>query len=232
MERTTTSRGKKTAEVQYAITSLSRPRRRRGLAHDPLARPLGDRELALGPRRDVRRRQVPGQDWASSAELELRDARFIVGIRMHTQGMTIEQAEDFFEQRSVPAAAGRRLRDEARHVGRPLRLLHAGQARDPQAARGLQDQTWRRVLAAGASTTSSCGWGRCRCHSCARRCWASGDRRRRVAIAPALQRALRAMDGEQGACWRLQRPASHDAGASPPDCGVPRQMPEHRRPTK
>jgi len=27
----------------------------------------------------------------------LRDARFIVGIRMHTQGMTIEQAEDFFE---------------------------------------------------------------------------------------------------------------------------------------
>jgi uncharacterized protein (DUF885 family) len=27
----------------------------------------------------------------------LRDARFIVGIRMHTQGMTIAQAEDFFE---------------------------------------------------------------------------------------------------------------------------------------
>ena len=26
----------------------------------------------------------------------LRDARFIVGIRMHTQGMTIEEAEDFF----------------------------------------------------------------------------------------------------------------------------------------
>jgi len=26
----------------------------------------------------------------------LRDARFVVGIRMHTQGMTIPQAEDFF----------------------------------------------------------------------------------------------------------------------------------------
>ena len=26
----------------------------------------------------------------------LRDARFIVGIRMHTQGMTMEQAEEFF----------------------------------------------------------------------------------------------------------------------------------------
>jgi len=26
----------------------------------------------------------------------LRNARFIVGIRMHTQGMTIQQAEDFF----------------------------------------------------------------------------------------------------------------------------------------
>jgi uncharacterized protein (DUF885 family) len=26
----------------------------------------------------------------------LRDARFIVGIRMHTQGMTLQQAQDFF----------------------------------------------------------------------------------------------------------------------------------------
>jgi uncharacterized protein (DUF885 family) len=26
----------------------------------------------------------------------LRDARFIVGIRMHTKGMTLQQAEDFF----------------------------------------------------------------------------------------------------------------------------------------
>ena len=28
----------------------------------------------------------------------LRDARFIVGIRMHTQGMTIPQAEEFFQK--------------------------------------------------------------------------------------------------------------------------------------
>jgi uncharacterized protein (DUF885 family) len=26
----------------------------------------------------------------------LRDARFLVGLRMHTQGMTVKQAEDFF----------------------------------------------------------------------------------------------------------------------------------------
>lgn len=27
----------------------------------------------------------------------MRDARFVAGIRMHTQGMTIAEAEDFFE---------------------------------------------------------------------------------------------------------------------------------------
>ena len=78
----------------------------------------------------------------------LRDARFIVGIRMHTKGMTMEQAEDFFVDGRLPAAPGRAVREQARHVGPDLRLLHDGQADDPQAARRLQGEDGRAVLAA------------------------------------------------------------------------------------
>ena len=40
----------------------------------------------------------PSYRLAQLQDALLRDARFIVGIRMHTAGMTIEQAEDFFEK--------------------------------------------------------------------------------------------------------------------------------------
>jgi uncharacterized protein (DUF885 family) len=35
----------------------------------------------------------------------LRDARFIVGIKMHTQGMTIDQAVDFFQKQGYQTRA-------------------------------------------------------------------------------------------------------------------------------
>jgi len=34
----------------------------------------------------------------------LRDARFIVGIRMHTQGMSVKEAETFFEKEAYQSA--------------------------------------------------------------------------------------------------------------------------------
>jgi uncharacterized protein (DUF885 family) len=34
----------------------------------------------------------------------LRDARFIVGIRMHTKGMTLTEAEEFFVRRAISRA--------------------------------------------------------------------------------------------------------------------------------
>jgi uncharacterized protein (DUF885 family) len=38
----------------------------------------------------------------------LRDARFVVGIKMHTQGMTMKQAEEFFQKEGYqPAAVAR-----------------------------------------------------------------------------------------------------------------------------
>ena len=46
----------------------------------------------------------------------LRDARFIVGIRMHTQGMTVAQAEEFFVQGGLSVAARRAIGEQARHV--------------------------------------------------------------------------------------------------------------------
>ena len=67
----------------------------------------------------------------------LRDARFIVGIRMHTQGMTIAEARRVVREGGLSAAARRRVGKQARHVGCDLRLLHDGKADDPEAARRL-----------------------------------------------------------------------------------------------
>ena len=84
----------------------------------------------------------------------LRDVRFIVGIRMHTKGMTIAQAEELLRQGGLSAAAGRRLREQARHVRPDLRLLHDGQADDPQAARRLQGEDGRASTRCRSSTTA------------------------------------------------------------------------------
>ena len=46
----------------------------------------------------------------------LRDVRFIVGIKMHTQGMTVDEATKLFETAGPPAASGRGLGSQARHV--------------------------------------------------------------------------------------------------------------------
>ena len=45
----------------------------------------------------------PKQRLAQQQEALLRAARFVVGIRMHTQGMTLAQATDFFEKEGLQA---------------------------------------------------------------------------------------------------------------------------------
>ncbi len=40
----------------------------------------------------------------------LRDVRFIVGIKMHTQGMTVDEATKLFETAGASAASGGRSR--------------------------------------------------------------------------------------------------------------------------
>ena len=81
----------------------------------------------------------------------LRDVRFIVGIKMHTGGMTVEQARDMFVSEAYVPHGGGGVRGETRDIGRDLRLLHDGQADDPQAARGLQGRTGRQLLPEGFS---------------------------------------------------------------------------------
>ena len=50
----------------------------------------------------------------------LRDARFIVGIRMHTQGMTLAQAREFFVKEGYqPRADRRRSRPSGARPMRP-----------------------------------------------------------------------------------------------------------------
>ena len=73
----------------------------------------------------------------------LRDARFIVGIRMHTQRHDGRAGGGVLRQGGLSAASGREVREQARHLRRHLRLLHDGEADDPEAARRLQDEDGR-----------------------------------------------------------------------------------------
>ena len=101
----------------------------------------------------------------------LRDARFIVGIRLHTKGMTVAEAEEFFVDGRLPVATRRAIRKQARHVRRDVRLLHDGQADDPETTRRLQGEDGRANFRCRISTTPSSSSVRCRCRSCAGRCW-------------------------------------------------------------
>jgi uncharacterized protein (DUF885 family) len=53
----------------------------------------------------------------------LRDARFIVGIKMHTQGMTIDQAVDFFQKEGYQTRATG-LVEAKRGAGDPTYLYY------------------------------------------------------------------------------------------------------------
>ena len=78
----------------------------------------------------------------------LRDARFIVGIRLHTRGMTVAEAQDFFMKeayQSRPVAVSESKRGTS---GSDVWLLHDGQTDDPEAARRLQGAARAAVLAA------------------------------------------------------------------------------------
>ena len=79
----------------------------------------------------------------------LRNARFIVGIEMHTGKMTLEQGQEFFVKEGYPGSAGRRGGSQARHLRSDVPLLHSGQAADPEAARRLPQEAGQQIYAAG-----------------------------------------------------------------------------------
>ena len=69
------------------------------------------------------------------------------GVKMHTQGMTVAQAEQLFRTQAFLDPGQRARGGQTRHAGCDLRLLHARQAGDPQAARRLQEEAGQRVHA-------------------------------------------------------------------------------------
>jgi hypothetical protein len=78
----------------------------------------------------------------------LRDARYVVGIRMHTGDMTMEQAIDFFVTKAT-RSAHRREGSQARHLRPDLPRLHAGQTRNHEVTRRLQSHERREIYVAG-----------------------------------------------------------------------------------
>ena len=79
----------------------------------------------------------------------LRNARFIVGIEMHTGKMTLEQGREFFVKEGFQTATRGRGRSQACYLGPNLSLLQSGQTPDPEAARGLPETQGRQIQPAG-----------------------------------------------------------------------------------
>ena len=75
----------------------------------------------------------------------LRDARYIVGIQMHTGKMTLAGGDGVFHQGRTSDAGGGRARSQARHLRSDVPGVHAGQAGDHEAARRLQAEDGRQV---------------------------------------------------------------------------------------
>jgi hypothetical protein len=88
------------------------------------------------------RRATPGAA-RTAAGRAARDVRFIAGIELNTNQITVEQAQTLFEEKAYQSHLSRWPRPAAAHRTH-LRLLHAGQADDPEAARRLQGEAGRR----------------------------------------------------------------------------------------
>ena len=107
----------------------------------------------------------------------LRDARFVVGIRMHTQDHDPRTGAGFLRQRGLPVAGDRGGRNQARNLGPDLPLLHAGQAGDHEAAVRPPEERRERASHWRNFTTTSCARAARLSGLCARRCWGTTRQR-------------------------------------------------------
>ena len=94
---------------------------------------------------------------AQLSEALLRDCRFVVGIKLHTQGMTVEEGAKVFEKEGLPGAVhGLSRRPAAAPTTRPISTTRWASCRSTSSARTIarrraRTTNWRR------STTNSCG---------------------------------------------------------------------------
>ena len=72
---------------------------------------------------------------AQLQEALLRDCRYVVGIKLHTQGMTVEEGAKLFVEKGFQEPANGFEEARRGSLQPDLPLLHARQARDPGAAR-------------------------------------------------------------------------------------------------
>ena len=87
----------------------------------------------------------PKQRLAQLQEALLRAARYVVGIRMHTRGMKLEQAIDFFQKEGLQSKKVAEM-EAKRGTEDPTYLYYTyGKLRDPEAARRLQEEARRRL---------------------------------------------------------------------------------------
>jgi len=78
--------------------------------------------------------------WTVTGDALLRNARFIVGIKLHTGTMTIEQAEEFFQKEGYQSKE-RPLWRPSVGAGDPTYLYYTlGQAGNHEAARRHEDE--------------------------------------------------------------------------------------------
>jgi hypothetical protein len=85
----------------------------------------------------------------------LRNARFIVGIEMHTGKMSFDEAGSFFRRKATSQRRRRWWRPSAAPATR-LSLLHAGQAGDHEAARRHEEEAGRGISRWRSFTTIFC----------------------------------------------------------------------------
>ena len=94
------------------------------------------------------RRSDPAVRLGQLAEALIRLCRFVVGIRLHCEDMSVEQGVRFFREEALSRGGQRAARSRARHLRSLLHPLLRRQADAAQAARGLQGAGRRQVLAA------------------------------------------------------------------------------------
>ena len=79
----------------------------------------------------------------------LRNARFIVGIEMHTGKMTLEQGQEFFVKEGFQVPPVAEVEAKRGNLRPDLSLLQSGQTADSEVARGLPEAAGQQIHAAG-----------------------------------------------------------------------------------
>ena len=101
--------------------------------------------------------------WPSSSEALLRDCRYVVGIKLHTAGHgRWRTGEEVLRREGLHEPADGLPGGAPRHVQPDVPVLHARQAPDLQAARGLPEGEGRGLLAAAVPRRVRAAGRRCR----------------------------------------------------------------------